>query len=500
MGIVQQDAIKTSIISFAGIGLGYLNKAFLFVLLFSTTQVGLINLLLSVGLLFAQFANLGTIFTTWRFFPFFRNPSKQHFGFLFANLLLVIVGTLFFTGLLLLLKPEVVALYSKKSPLFVSYFSWIIPLGFALVLFQLFENYLRGMGKNILPVILQEIVLRVCTTLLLLLFALGLLSFQLFVAAYVILHFVPVLYLLVYLVWLKELVFSIKSIQISNRFKRLILSYSGFSYLNSLATLLVISMDALMIARYKGMAETGVYTTMLFFISALIFPYKSIMRVATPLVAKLWKERDMTGMQALYQKSSSVGLLFAITGFLGGWIVIDPLLSFAPAYHGGKWVFFFLMLGRIIDMYFGLNGVIFSTSKKFKMDLIFTFFLIISVYLVNLWLIPMYGIVGAAISTSGAYLLYNLLRGGYILSEYGLHPFKWVQIKLLVLGFVVFLLFWALDASTMSFLVLQPFTQIVVKELLFFIVFVIPLLKLNLEPETVGYIQKTWKKWRTKQL
>ena len=344
MGIVQQDAIKTSFISFVGIGLGYLNKAFLFILLFTTTQVGLINLLMSVGLLFAQFANLGTIYTIWRFFPFFRNPEKQNYGFLFANFLLIIFGSFLITCLVFLLKPYVVSIYSEKSPLFVTYFTWIIPLGIATVLFQLFENYLRGMGKNILPVFLQEIVLRVFTSLLLVLFGLGWLNFPVFVGFYVCIHFFPALYLLFYLVRHKELIFSVKSIKIPLRFKRLILSYSGFSYLNSLATLLVISMDALMIARYNGMAATGVYTTILFLISALIFPYRSIMRVATPLIAKQWKEKDMIGMQELYQKSSSVGLLLAMAGFLGVWIVIDPLLSFTPAYAGGKWVFFFLML------------------------------------------------------------------------------------------------------------------------------------------------------------
>lgn len=500
MGIVQKDAIKTSFISFAGIGLGYLNKAFLFVLLLSTTQVGLINLLMSVGLLFAQFANLGTIYTTWRFFPFFRNPNKQNFGFLLANLILVVFGTLFFTMCMLLLKPEVVAMYSEKSPLFISFFGWIVPLGFALVLFQLFENYMRGMGKNILPVFLQEIVLRVLTTFLLVFYGLNLLSFQLFVASYVCLHFVPVFYLGLYLIKHKELTFRLKSIQIPSKFKRLILSYSGFSYFNSLATLLVVSMDALMIARFKGMAETGVYTTMLFLISALIFPYRSIMRVATPLVAKLWKEKNMAGMQELYQKSSSVGLFLALVGFLGGWIVIDPLLSFAPAYAGGKWVFFFLMLGRIVDMYFGLNGVIFSTSKKFKIDLIFTFFLVLSVYVANLWLIPKYGIIGAAISTSGAYLFYNLLRGGYIYLVYELHPFKWVQLKLLFVGLVVYTFFWALSALTSSWFGMQPFLQIIVHELLFLLVFFIPVLKWNLEPETVGYFQETWKKWRGRHM
>jgi O-antigen/teichoic acid export membrane protein len=500
MGIVQKDAVRTSIISFVGIGLGYLNKAVLFVLLFSTAQVGLLNLLMSVGLLFAQFANLGTIYTTWRFFPFFRNPAKHHYGFLLANFLLVIVGCILFSGLLYLLKPDVVILYSAKSPLFLTYFTWIVPLGIALVIFHLFENYLRGMGQNVLPVLLQDIVLRFCVTILLIFFALHLLSFPWFVGLYVIIHFVPAIYLLIYLIRAKELKFSLKTIQIPIKFRRFILSYSGFSYVNSLANLLVISMDALMIAQLIGLEATGVYTTMLFLISAVVFPYRSIMRVATPLVAKLWKERNIEGLQELYQKSSSVGLLLGLFGFLGVWVVIDPLLSMVPAYQTGKWVFFILMLGRLIDMYFGLNGVIFSTSKKYKIDLIFTVCLIGSVYFANLWLIPILGIVGAAISTSSAYLLYNLLRGFYIQRHYRLFPYQLVQLKLFFLGIVVFFLFSLLAHLTANWWPMQPFTQIIVKEIVLLLVFILPIFIWNLEPETVGYVQSIWNKWRRKQL
>jgi O-antigen/teichoic acid export membrane protein len=498
MGVVQQDAVKTSVLSFLGIGLGYLNKAVLFILLFSTEQVGLLNLLMTVALLFAQFANLGTIYTTWRFFPFFRNPAKQHYGFLFANFLLVTIGTLIVSGLLYVLKNTVVELYSERSPEFVNHVFLIIPLGFSLVLFQLFENYLRGMGKNILPVFLQEIVLRILTTVLLISYGLKLLSFATFVGSYIAIHFIPGIYLLLYLLRKKELVFSLKSIQIPSKFRRLILTYSGYSYLNSLANLLVISMDVLMIAQLIGMDATGVYTTILFMISALIFPYRSIMRVATPIVAKQWKDRDLTGMRALYQKSSSVGLLLSLCGFLAIWIVIDPLLTFVPAYQSGKWVFLFLMLGRIVDLYFGLNGVIFSTSKKYKIDLFFTMFLVLTVYIMNLWLIPAYGINGAAVSTSFVYLLYNLLRGAYIYYHYHLHPFRKEQLRLFLLGLVILSAFTLLDRYTHLWVGMQPIFQIFVKEVLLLIVFIFPIFKWNLEPETVSYIHKAWNKWRKK--
>ncbi|MFM6945702.1 MAG: polysaccharide biosynthesis C-terminal domain-containing protein [Flavobacteriales bacterium] len=496
MGIVQKDAIKTSMLSFVGLVLGYLNKGFLFILLFSTAQVGVINLLLNVGLLFAQFANLGTTYSTWRFFPFFRNAAKKHYGFLLANSLLVAFGIVLFGSLLYGLQDVVLETYREKSSLFTSYFHLILPLGVALVYFQLFENYLRGLKQNILPVFLQEIILRFCTTLLLGAYWLNVVNFYDFIWAYIFIHFIPTLYLFVYLLYHKELTFSISHIQIPKKFQGIMLSYTGFSYVNALATLLVISMDALMIAKFEGLSETGIYTTMLFLISAIIFPYRAILRVATPLVALQWKERNKAAMQSLYQKSSSVGLLLSLAGFLVVWSVIDELFTFIPAYAAGKWVFFFLMLGRIVDMYFGLNAVIFSTSKKYKVDLFFTLFLILGVYFANLWLIPLFGMTGAAISTSVAYLFYNVLRGFYIYKEYNLSPFTQIQLRLFLLAIVTFCGINLFNEYLLVQLDLTTISSIVLKEVLLALVFFIPIYIWNLEPETVNYIHKTWNKWR----
>jgi O-antigen/teichoic acid export membrane protein len=498
MGIVQKDAIKTSMISFIGLILGYLNKGILFIMLFSTAQVGVVNLLLNVGLLFAQFANLGTTYSTWRFFPFFRNDKKNHYGFLLANSLLVLLGILVFGSLLYGLKDLVIQTYQEKSALFISYFDLILPLGIALVYFQLFENYLRGMKQNVLPVFLQEIVLRFCTSVILLAFWLKWLQFNEFIWIYIFIHFVPTLYLLFYLLRHKELTLKFSHIQIPKKFQGIMLSYTGFSYVNSLATLLVISMDALMIAKFKGLSETGIYTTMLFLISAIIFPYRAILRVATPLVALQWKERNSKGMQELYQKSSSVGLLLSLLGFLGVWIVIDEVFMLIPAYAAGKWVFFFLMMGRIVDMYFGLNAVIFSTSKKYRVDLFFTILLIAGVYFANLWLIPIYGMVGAAISTSAAYLFYNVLRGWYILRAYQLSPFTPRQLLLFLNALFAFFFFAFLDTSFFDRGQVQLFGSFVVKEVLLCLFFVFPIYYWNLEPESVNYIKQIKNKWLKK--
>ena len=93
MGIIQRDAFRTMIISYLGLVLGYLNKGVLFVIVLSTDEIGLINLLISIGLLFAQFASLGVVNTTWKFFPYFRNEERNNYGFLKLVVVIALIGS-----------------------------------------------------------------------------------------------------------------------------------------------------------------------------------------------------------------------------------------------------------------------------------------------------------------------------------------------------------------------------------------------------------------------
>ena len=77
MGLVQKDALRTTLISSFGLVLGYLNKGLLFLLIFSTEQIGVVNLIFSLGVLFAQFSNLGSLYSIWKFFPFLKIERKH---------------------------------------------------------------------------------------------------------------------------------------------------------------------------------------------------------------------------------------------------------------------------------------------------------------------------------------------------------------------------------------------------------------------------------------
>lgn len=485
MGLVQKDALRTTLISSFGLILGYLNKGLLFLLVFSTEQIGVVNLIFSLGVLFAQFSNLGAIYSIWKFFPFFKSKQDRNHGFLGFMLFIVGAGVVLTTFVFLIFRSSIEAIYISKSPLFLKYYLWVLPLGLGYVLYLVFEVYLRSLFKNVISVFALDIVLRLSVTVLLFLFWMQLIDFDHFVAWHSLLFFIPPVILIVYTINIGEFHIHPKHIRISKRFQRILFNYSGFNYVNSLGSVLVNSLDVIMVAHYIGLKATGVYTTVIFLTSALQVPYKSLIRVSAPLVSEYWKTRDFEKMKLLYRQVSSVSLALGLGLFLIVWINVDFLFSFLnPEFQPGIGVFFFLMMGRLLDMFFGLNGAIFNTSKKYRYDLIFTLSLIAIVYVLNLYLIPRYGIEGAAISTAIALAIYNIGRILFVYFAYNLHPFTWKQFAIILIGIVCFLSN-ALFPSIFAMEILQAITKTALVGILFFGT----ILLLNLEPELNKYIR-----------
>ena len=192
-----------------------------------------------------------------------------------------------------------------------------------------------------------------------------------------------------------------------------------------------------MIGGMIGLAATGIYTTMFQITSAVLIPFRAMTRVSSPIVAKLWKEKDLIGLKEIYKKSSGAGLFIGLVSFLGLWLPVHELFSFLkPEFQAGIPVLFFLLVGRVVDMYCGLNGIIFATSRKYKYDLVFTIMLCIGIYFLNRLLIPIYGIAGVGSATGFIYVFYNIARSAYIYWAYRLNPFHLEHVKpfLLFLG------------------------------------------------------------------
>ena len=176
--------------------------------------------------------------------------------------------------------------------------------------------------------------------------------------------------------------------------------------------------------------------------------------------------------------------------FLAIWINRIELFSFLPSeYSAGIVVFLCLMVGRIIDVYFGINGTIFVTSKKYRFDVVFTLILIVLVFTLNLWLIPMWGMKGAAVSTSIAYIVYNMGRMLFIKMSFGMHPFKFSQLKTFVLFTLIYLLF---EFAPFEFE--NRYIALAVRSSVLILLTIVPLFVFKIEPEITNYLSKSYRK------
>jgi O-antigen/teichoic acid export membrane protein len=116
MGIVQRDSFRITIIAYIGAAIGYINKIFLFTNFMEPDQVGLANLLITIALIYAQLASMGSYNIIYKFFPFFNDRKTHHNGFLFGISALAMAGFLLTTILFLLFQKPFKLLLPGKQP------------------------------------------------------------------------------------------------------------------------------------------------------------------------------------------------------------------------------------------------------------------------------------------------------------------------------------------------------------------------------------------------
>lgn len=183
--------------------------------------------------------------------------------------------------------------------------------------------------------------------------------------------------------------------------------------------------DQSMLAGMRGLAQQAVYSDDgLHGGRHADAPTGSMIKVATPVVTNLWKERDMEGMRRISREMSLVNLIVGSFLFLLIWVNLDNIFSLMPgSYSDGRYVFLFLGLARVMDMYSGLNGTILVTSKKYRYDFTFSLMLVALTVASNALLIPRWGMTGAALATMITVLAYNAIRIASVWKFYRIQPF-----------------------------------------------------------------------------
>ncbi|MBS7566172.1 polysaccharide biosynthesis C-terminal domain-containing protein [Mucilaginibacter sp. Bleaf8] len=423
MGVIQQQTIKSSIYSYLGTFIAFISIYLIQPHALTTEQVGLVNLLPSYALLFAQFAMLGFNGTT-RYFPYFRDEKSQNHGYLFLSCMVAVAGTILFLAGAFIFKDEIISQKSQKSNLFNSFYWYLVPLTVFTLFFNVFNLYARMLYNITTGTFLNEFIKRALILLPLALVYFKIIDFKFFMVIWLAANCLPTLMLMQNLIRNKQFPLKPDFKFLDKDLLRKLISICLFAILTGYAPLILQNLDSYFINKKYGLDSTGVYNLAFNLASIITVPTRALYGIAFTIVADAWKNNDLPQIRQLYEKSCINQLISSIFLFILIWANIDFAFSLLPpAYGSGKYVILFIGLGYIVDSATGINSIIIGTSKYFKYDSFFYVFLIGITILFNLLLIPRYGLTGAAMAYAAAIIIFNLCRYMFILFVFKMQPF-----------------------------------------------------------------------------
>ncbi len=437
MGLVIRQSIFTTVISYLGVVIGYVNLLYLFPRFLSPEQVGLLRTVQDAAILFAPFAQFGLAQSIFRYYPLLAKDAKSEKGFINLILLLACAGFGLFLVIFFLFKNTLLSYFQENAHAIIQYTTVILWLTFILLITALLEAYSRSLLKTVFPNLLREVVVRLLLAVLVVAYFQGWLSFNAFIIATVTSYMVCLLALLLFLVVQKKLSLNTDWSLIQKPIFKELLRYSFLSFAGTAGMIIIGKIDSLMVAAMTGLTAVAVYTTAFYMATVIEIPKRALSQIAFPLIARAFDKNDLKDIYSIYQKTSINQFIIGSLLLIGVYINLDNIFALMPkkeVYEAGRWVVVIVGAGKLIDMLFGPSSEIIVLSKYYWFNIILILLLAVTVIVANNFLIPVYGINGAAVGAAFALALFNLVKFFFIYFNLHMQPFTIATLKVLMIA------------------------------------------------------------------
>jgi O-antigen/teichoic acid export membrane protein len=433
VGIIARQSIKSSLVSFVGVGIGAITVLFLLPKYLSKEEIGLINTIQRIALLIYPFMVFGTIFTIRKYFLPFQTKHKDKDGGLFlSNLVLVLFTTTICTLLYVIFKENIID-YFKKSPLIFDYIYYPLYVALSIVVFQLLVALASAVQRITIPSLLSNTLNRFFALCAILIYAFMGITLKSFLGIYLLgFYFLPLVLLLIYCTYFLNLKLEWVSFGTIIKNIKTTFSYSSFLFMSMASGIIVQSLDSVMISSYKGLGDTAIYNIAFFIATFIEIPQRMLVQISTPLISKDIEKNNWPGVKKLYQKSSENQMFIAFFFLSLIWFNLNSIFDIMPngdVYRQGYYVVLFLGVSKLIDLSFGLNKQIIEVAPYYKFNLVINVLLSVLVVAFNLIFIPKYGIIGAAFASFIAVTFVNILALLLVYYKSDMQPFTLKSIK-----------------------------------------------------------------------
>jgi len=478
MGIIQRQGITNTLITGAGIIIGFISLIYIQPKFLSKEELGLVRVLFSFSALIGTIFPLGTGSITTRFFPFFKNSDQRHHGYFALMVLWPLVGFMLFALLLAVLKPWIVSQYIEQSALFTTYFNFVFVFTLVLGMVSVLTSYLFALFRTIFPGILNDIVQRMMFIAVILLYYFGYYDFTGFVMAFIGIYVLQLLILTVYIIITDRPGLKVNFAYLKSRNPRQMLSYGMVLSFSALAGLGLKYIDVVMLGKFVDLSQVGIYAVAAFIPTVIEAPLNALDKITNPKIGDAWAKGRLDEIKEIYFKSTKYLMLLGGLLFLGINLNIASLYEIIPNnYSAGIPVVIIISIGTFINMCTGVNDAILFNSPKFIYGTYLLLLLLVMAIINNLVFIPLFGITGAAIATALSALIYNFVKYLYIWHTFKLQPFNLDTAKILGVILAIVALNFIFPASD------NPYLTIILRSAFITILYVCLTLLLKIIPE-----------------
>ena len=456
MGIVVRQSIKGSIMNYLGVLVGFITTFFIVTKYLTTEEVGLTRVLVDASILLSGLAQLGTSTSAMRYYPYFKDEKERDHGFFGWSVIIPFIGFIIFSILFFVFKQPIVNYFSKNSELFVDYIYFVIPMAFFMTYLLVFETNSNLLMRIVVPKFIREVGIRLMTLVVYLLYAFDVINLDGMVVSLCLTYGIATVLNIIYLFSLKKISFKIQPAFVSKWLRKDFILYTLFLIATSLAGNLIPVLNTFFVSGKLGLAVAGINTIAVYIASMVEIPYRSLAAISRPQISQGMKDNNMLEVNNMTKNVSLHQFLASTFIFFLIWINIDLIYNVIPngnVYDEAKLVVLILSIVKIINTSLNVGATILSYSKYYYYSLLFTVILTITAIYMNIKLIPLWGMEGAALASLISYIVYYTFLLTFVNWKIKVSPLSMKELYTLVIILSLFAIDWLLQTYVSEYFI-----------------------------------------------
>jgi len=251
-------------------------------------------------------------------------------------------------------------------------------------------------------------------------------------------------------------------------------------------------LETLVLGMFSVIANVGIYSAMLNISSIGSIANIELRGIATPIITELHSQGRVEDLRKFYQTITKWAMTFNLPVFLVILLFNENLLRIlSPEFAVGAFGLIVLAFGNLFDASTGVSGIMISFTGHSKVTLYNSLAYLGASIILDLWMIPKWGLVGAAWAGSLTIIIVNSLRlvQVYLMID-RTSPFDRTSLKPLAASAIAGGVTYALRGTL---LVDHPLVQCVVLSIFMIGLYAFVIFKLKLSHEDKLVVEKIWK-------